>query len=323
MLRIRAWNETFENAKTRKLMHLEWIFLPSGVDSAGYLELMGLGQEGIQAFAVFVAICQWSATCRPNIRGSCARSDGKPLSVRQLALVLRMPLDVVENAIKVLSSPDVGWIVEDDSENTNVFQQSANDPPVVCQPSANDPPVVSVQGREGKGRERKGITTEGAKPEFVIPKKLDDPECRAAADKWFAYLDSKGLEEKSPVGNDIAMEEWWRVMARMSREDFLEAVSESIAAGRWNPKRDKQASNGKLNPKGRASPEWIQAQKAVSLHPTDWQKRLDMLGSQVFEALKRTGTAKVRDANSFELKDLEPIFESHLEDIRKEANGAA
>tara|TARA_R110000868_G_scaffold409597_1_gene695407 strand:- start:113 stop:514 length:402 start_codon:yes stop_codon:yes gene_type:complete len=126
MIRITKWNETFEVAKTRKLVHLCWINVPTGVDSSGYLALVSMGVPGITAFGVFLAICQWSATCRPIIRGSLARSDGKPLTVPQLAVILRMPVDVVAQSVDLLMSPDVGWLQSNDHENANVLCQSAN-----------------------------------------------------------------------------------------------------------------------------------------------------------------------------------------------------
>lgn len=313
MIRIVKWNETFENAKTRKLMGLAWLQCPAGVDSAGYLSLMVYGVEGIMALGVFQAICQWSATCRPPIRGSLSRSDGKPLSMKQLAMILRMPEDVVTRSIELLMSEDVGWM----EEKASVSDESASDPPVICQVSATDTPIVSVQGEERRGEE--SINNMGAdlrKPEYIIPSKLNDPECLAASEKWFAFLASKGLQSKSPAGNEIAMEEWWRQMGRFSREDFLEAVSESIAAGRWNIRKD-PAFGSKSRGPGRSSKEWIAVQKAVAQYPDDWEKRRDALGPEVFEALRRTGSSKIKGANDFELKSLGELFESHLKDVRE------
>ena len=158
-------------------------------------------------------------------------------------------------------------------------------------------------------------------PEYIIPGKLNDPECHAAAEKWFAFLASKGLDDKSPAGNEIALQEWWRQMARFGREDFLEAVSESIAAGRWNVTKSRVQA-GPVKSSAKQSPDWIQARKGVSLYPDDWQKRQQFLGPEIFEALKRTGTAKVKAANDFELQSLGAIFESHLKDIREKVGAA-
>jgi hypothetical protein len=154
MIRIHKWSETFETAKTRKLVHLSWLHCPAGVDSSGYIELMTRGVDGIQAFGVFLAICQWSATCPPLIRGSLARSDGKPLQTRQIASILRIPISVAETSIAILCEESVGWLVSDDNENINEKPESATHPPVISQPPATNPPVVSVQGEERSGEDR-------------------------------------------------------------------------------------------------------------------------------------------------------------------------
>jgi len=155
----------------------------------------------------------------------------------------------------------------------------------------------------------------GQSREYTIPSKLESPECQAAAEKWFAYLRSKGLEDKSPEGNDIALAEWWLQMGRLGKDDFLNAVSQSIAAGRWNvelktnyPDRGKQTG----------SKEWLTALKAAKSFPKsdDWEKRKTALGGELFEALKRTGSKAVAESNDFEQKTLRELFESHLKDIR-------
>jgi hypothetical protein len=169
--------------------------------------------------------------------------------------------------------------------------------------------------KEGPEKRREEINNIGGElREYTIPRKLENPECQAAADKWFAYLRSKGLEDKSPEGNEIALGEWWLQMGRLGKEGFLTAVSQSISSGRWNVRLDSTPES--RAPKQKQSDEWIEAVKAAQQYPSDWEKRKSVLGDELFEALKLTGTAKVANANSFELKTLESLFESHLKDIR-------
>jgi hypothetical protein len=135
MLVIKRWNETFETADTRKRQRLGWFMNPSGCESAGYIELMSYGQDGIMAFAVFQAICQWSATNRQEVRGRLARSDGSAINVRQLSAFIRMPPDVVQKAIDLLMTPDVGWILSFGSKNIGENE--------ICRSSAGHLPVVA------------------------------------------------------------------------------------------------------------------------------------------------------------------------------------
>jgi hypothetical protein len=164
-----------------------------------------------------------------------------------------------------------------------------------------------------KRREEKSNNIDGRPAENKIPESLNDSQCIASAERWFDYLDSKQLQDKSPRGNEIMLESWWGEMARLGREGFLQAVTQSIAAGRWNVEL-KEHQNGrghKSEPK-----EWIAAVKAAKAHPNDWEKRKEILPADVFEALKLTGSKAVAFGNDFELKTLKELFESHLKDIR-------
>lgn len=164
-----------------------------------------------------------------------------------------------------------------------------------------------------KRREEKNNNIEGRPAENKIPSSLNDSQCIASAERWFDYLDSKQLQDKSPRGNEIMLESWWGEMARLGREGFLQAVTQSIAAGRWNVEL-KEHQNGrghKSEPK-----EWIAAVKAAKAHPNDWEKRKEILPADVFEALKLTGSKAVAFGNDFELKTLKELFESHLKDVR-------
>jgi hypothetical protein len=173
MFKIKNWNETFENADTRKRVRLGWFHCPSGVDSQGYIELMSHGEAGIKAFGVFLAICQWSATCLPPIRGSLARSDGRPLLPRQVASLIRMPVEEVERAFALLASPEIGWICKEKCE-------SADDLPPPCHPSAGDVPQGQGKGQgqgEGKGQ-GKVSCTEASESPSVPESEFDPSSCR-------------------------------------------------------------------------------------------------------------------------------------------------
>jgi hypothetical protein len=154
--------------------------------------------------------------------------------------------------------------------------------------------------------------------EDIIPTSLNDVQCIEAAERWFDYLDSKQLQDKSPRGNEIALEAWWAQMARLGRDGFIEAVQQSIAAGRWNVtlKPEVPSSNRKIILKDR---EWIKALKAARDFTSDYEKRAKVLGPELFEALKKTGTRAVAESNSFEQKTLKELFYEHLKDIRNAA----
>ena len=142
---INKWSETFENADSRKRQRMGWLLLPSGNESAGYIELMSYGDRGIKAFGVFIAICQWSATNRQICRGKLARSDGRVLSPRQIASVIRVDEKTVVDAIELLTDPDVGWLLYKENE------ESATP----CQSSATNLPGLLKEKEKEKEKERR------------------------------------------------------------------------------------------------------------------------------------------------------------------------
>ena len=180
MLVIRKWQQTFENADTRKRVRLGWFHCPSGVDSAGYIELMSHGEKGLQALGVFIAICQWSATCVPEVRGMLVRSDGRELSIRQLSSMLRIPEKLVQEAVDLLSSADVGWLVSAEQckkpcKQCNlpvICHQSAGDLLVICHQCASGLPQGKGKGEgegQGEGQGEGGLPPTATLPRFVPP----------------------------------------------------------------------------------------------------------------------------------------------------------
>lgn len=220
MYRIAKWNDVFENAWTRKRNRLGWFNCPSGNDSAGYIALMSYGDKGVAAIGVFTAICQWSATCLPLVRGSCARSDGRPLNLTQLALLIRMPERVVSESISLLTSEEVGWMTCDsDTETAQKPQETTNLPPV-CQSSATSLPVachenpLKVKGkkRKVKGEKETAIAVIAANadppatiPEIVIPYE----QVRDEFDRAFG-LSSRMTDKRRAALKARWNDEWWR-----------------------------------------------------------------------------------------------------------------
>ena len=211
MIRIKHWNETFENADTRKRQRLGWFLCPTGTDSAGYLELMSHGERGIRAFAVFTAICQWSATCLPLVRGSCARSDGRPMSARQIATVIRMPENIVSDALELLSSPDVGWIMRENTDVLSSQHKSAGSMPVPCQSPAGSMPQGEGEG-EGKGEVPKS---------FDRQKKQGDPEF----DQFWNIYPHKTAKKR-------ALKAWQTALKETDAQTIIRAAEEFARASK-------------------------------------------------------------------------------------------
>lgn len=156
-LTIHKWDETFENADTRKRQRLGWYLAPSGMDSRGYLALVSRfpQDQGMMAFGVFHAICQLSATLGKSVRGRLKNTDGEPMEIEQIATLLRLQICHLSAALEILTDPRIGWLR---------WVEIPDDLPPVCQ---SHPGFVKGEG-EGEGEGTLSLSKEsppaGKKP---------------------------------------------------------------------------------------------------------------------------------------------------------------
>ena len=140
---IKKWSETFENADSRKRQRLGFFYAPSGCDSAGYLALMSEFEpaDAWQTLGIFTALCQHAATMRREVRGSFINSSGKPMTTRQIAMLIRCDHDLLLRSLDLLCDERVRWI-------------SADDLPDACQSSADDVPPSSLVCGKAKDKDK-------------------------------------------------------------------------------------------------------------------------------------------------------------------------
>ena len=138
MIEINKWDETFENADTRKRQRLKFILAPSGVESRGLVNLLCHfdQKDALAAFGVFQMICQLSATLPANHRGKLVHSDGTPMTEDYLARLLRLDICHLSAAMKVLRDERVAWVLPD-SEKADLPPPATN-LPALCKDKDKD-----------------------------------------------------------------------------------------------------------------------------------------------------------------------------------------
>ncbi len=164
MIRINKWSDSFENADTRKRQRLGWINVQTGCDSRGYRKLMRDGEEGLKAYAVFIAMCQFMGTLKKEIRGEFRNSDGSLMDIYDISETTRISVADIQHATGRLAA--CGWITLLESVSD---EESASDLPPICQSS---PAFVQGKGK-GKGEVKvqedlASLSQEGEEPK---PKK--------------------------------------------------------------------------------------------------------------------------------------------------------
>lgn len=105
--RIKDWNDVFEDYRSREVKRLAWLKFDLGRESEAY-RLLLQSREGVMAYGVFWAIVQIAA--KMPVRGVLEDERG-PFTPARLSLRIGTPAPLIEEAIAILTRPDVGWLI--------------------------------------------------------------------------------------------------------------------------------------------------------------------------------------------------------------------
>ena len=194
MFNIVNWSEKFETADTRKRQRLGWFLAPSGNDSKGYRKLMRQGKDGVMAYGVFMALCQYMATLSKESRGSFVNSDGTEMDFDDLSEVTRIEVADIRHATGTLVA--CGWLTP---IGTTICQSSASHLPPICQSSAS---FVKEEGEEqGQGQGEEKEPKQENKTE--TQKRVGALVKRRESTKW-SDKEKAALRKLNPSEEDIA-----------------------------------------------------------------------------------------------------------------------
>ena len=152
MLIIAGWDETFENNRSRVIADLRWVPMPNHHDGSRFLELLE-HEDGAAHYGCWSLIVQVASRCRP--RGTLVHSDGSPLTPDCLARMVRVPAEIMADAIDRLFQ--VGWIKNIEAKSpceTSVGRHLG-----VRQTSGRrQEGVIEGKGREGNRKEEQHMS---------------------------------------------------------------------------------------------------------------------------------------------------------------------
>lgn len=106
LYRVRDWSTHFENSQSKKYRTISWVPLPNKHDGKSFRRLMRM-PNGLTIYGAWVLIVQIASKC--PTRGVLADSDG-PLTADDISLKCDAPTELIADALRVLSSPAVGWL---------------------------------------------------------------------------------------------------------------------------------------------------------------------------------------------------------------------
>jgi hypothetical protein len=169
---IRDWDKHFEKAQTRKVGRVQWVPLPVKHDGLTFGRVMATS-NGLAIYGAWVLIVQVAAKCDP--RGTLADEKG-PLTAEDIALKTGAPEALLQEALDVLSSDRIGWLmVSGDQSDDSPSQRPTNSLPTEKNRAEPEPPqqiqtvgivmdsnpkLVELQDRTGHDRTTHNTTTQ-------------------------------------------------------------------------------------------------------------------------------------------------------------------
>lgn len=232
-LAIKDWDTLFSKGDNARKQVIQWRYVPIPVNLNGErFRVLMATTKGQATFGIFVALVELAANL-PR-RGVLADDRGD-LSIRAMAIKTGVPERSMEAAIAHLSSPDIGWLVD---------QQISGQPPETIRGSSGDHPGEiratsgAFPGQQSRAEQREEekqsraepppefrSVTEPERPAGVISQ--GTPACLPVCpDSMRGVLDFIGVGEPalsqlaaSSLDRQVAWDEWGRIRTRRQIRD--------------------------------------------------------------------------------------------------------
>jgi hypothetical protein len=155
MLRVREWDRLYENNRSRELGQTRWFPMPNDLSAHRYVELVA-HEDGATHFAVWVTLLMVASRATP--RGVLVREDGRPHTPESLALITRLPQNVIEATIERLLKMN---LLELSGDNPRKKTKLASHPDAArSQAAAVEPQESATEGKGIEHHHQEGNRTE-------------------------------------------------------------------------------------------------------------------------------------------------------------------
>jgi hypothetical protein len=154
-LQILDWNKHFENFKSRQVDRCSFVCIPNKQGGLGLTSILSQ-PDGATVFGIFILIIEACSTQKKPRKGyltDTGRVDGRYWSIPEMAVRWRRSEADITRAISVLCSPEVGWMIDLDAEDTTRIPRGYR------ADTAGDSSIPIKEGMEGReGKEGNPLT---------------------------------------------------------------------------------------------------------------------------------------------------------------------
>lgn len=126
MLRIKEWHKNFETERTATFKRRQQLDFSTDINGMSLVWLLNNHDDGPVHFAVWILICEWYASTTPPREGWIThngKETGVPLEAKDLASIIHISENHVEEALKRLSQPPINWITVERSVARSAAQR--------------------------------------------------------------------------------------------------------------------------------------------------------------------------------------------------------
>jgi len=259
VMRVRDWDRLYENNRSRELGRTAWLPAPNDLGADWYAELVA-HDDGAAHLGVWQALLMVASKAAP--RGVLVRGDGQAHTAKSLALMTRLPEQLVQAAIERLLK--IGLLEIGGNKRRKKSELGSHPPASESHPGAAKPQVGAVerkgtehhhQEKKRKGKEQQRTEpdgTEGARAESTterlnahngvgsnLPKKSDedaehpeDPYASPEDELKAIYLGKAGESITTAVLDAIRLN---LELHQVSMGDFVAEVRKHARNGWRNP----------------------------------------------------------------------------------------
>jgi hypothetical protein len=220
--KIAKWSTLYENNESRKLKKLQWVPIPTGMDSSGYQALLDhFGDRAPALYGTWIGLVTIAANCHD--RGILRNSRGIPLTISHLSRMTGFDAGLFSELFAWASSPEVGWLEAETDTAVSEQQPKTVENPVVLPSSGNSPEDLPTSPQK-TGVEWKGTRRE---LEGNINKKNTRGEIFETC--WTRWKKHLGQIQKplSPITEEMQLMQLDRIFP--DDADAIEAVEYSIS----------------------------------------------------------------------------------------------
>lgn len=208
---IKAWRENFETSKSKGIKNQS--YYPCPLTRGRRFERLMINPEGAMAYGIFHLLVSLVASQQIDMREGWLTDDGTSTGddydAEDLSIMLRRPVEEIENALSILTDPKIGWIIQR-KESENATESAKPNEINGNLPRVHEVPCCEKKFLEGKGREGKDKGREG-KEKDNAQARPDSGGCAAPAASMSDSAGPDSLPSRDDDGIAWLVELWNRV----------------------------------------------------------------------------------------------------------------